>query len=60
MQHTDPVAAVGLCCCAFAGMQDDAGSSEGDEEAQAGPSDHAMEDDSLQDFEGHQGEILLS
>lgn len=35
------------------GMQDDAESSEG--EAAAGPSDHPMEDDSFQEFEGHGG-----
>lgn len=37
------------------GMSHDVDSSEADEEAPAGPSDHAMEDDSIQDFEGHGG-----
>lgn len=36
-------------------MQDDAESSEGDDEGDAGPSDQPMEDDSLQCFEGHGG-----
>jgi hypothetical protein len=38
-------------------MQDDAESSDGDADgdAPAGPSDAQMEDDSIQDFEGHGG-----
>jgi hypothetical protein len=41
-------------------MDDNADSSEGDEDAPAGPSDHAMDEDSIQEFEGHQGEHQLS
>jgi hypothetical protein len=47
------------CCITAAGMQDDAESSEGHEAEPAGPSDHSLEDDSIQAFEGHAGAQLL-
>lgn len=48
-----------LLLFAHAGMQDDAESSDegdGGDDAAAGPPDANMEDDSMQDFEGHGGE----